>query len=118
MDLGSIFIGALLFALVIFLVAQPLIEQRGVREKRVTRTDALLAERETILDALRDLDFDHAMGKLTTEDYTPQRLQLVARGAAVLRELDTLGVTTAASAEDEIERAVAARRKGKPHARR
>lgn len=119
MDIGSIFIGLALLALVAFVVAQPFLENQGVRERPVTQAEALTAEREQVLDALRDLDFDHAMGKLADEDYTPQRARLLARGVELLKQLDA--VTAAAPArpgaaealDDQLERAVAARRKAR-----
>ncbi|MDW8327608.1 MAG: zinc ribbon domain-containing protein, partial [Anaerolineales bacterium] len=95
---------------VAFFVLQPFLEQRALREKRVTEVEALNAEREALLIALRDLDFDHATGKITTEDYAPQRAELVARGVAVLKRLDELGASAPASLDDEIEQAIARRR--------
>ena len=112
MDIGSLLLGLALFLLVAFIVARPILEQQGVREKEISRADQLAAERDSLLNALRDLDFDHATGKIGDEDYAPQRAQLVAQGVAVLKQLDALGSNRgAASADDEIERAVAARRK-------
>ncbi len=108
MDLGSLLLGLALLLLVAFIVARPLIEGRRLDEAGPTPADDLLAEREGILAALRDLDFDHAMGKIADEDYAPQRAQLVARGVEALKQLERLGV------EDAIEQAIAARRKARP----
>jgi hypothetical protein len=119
MDLGSLLLGLALLLVVAFIVARPLIEKRGLREKEFGPADRLLAQRETVLNALRDLDFDHTTGKITAEDYAPQRAELVAQGVAVLKQLDELGVApngASASADDEIERAVRARRKVAPRA--
>jgi hypothetical protein len=129
MEIGSIFVGLALLAVVAFVLAQPFIENQGVRESQVTQADALAAEREQVLDALRDLDFDHAMGKLAAEDYTPQRTQLMARGVELLKQLDAVaprdGERRAAplpvngapdGLEAQMERAVAARRKSAPAA--
>jgi hypothetical protein len=114
MDFGSILIGLALLAAVAFIVARPLLEQRGLpREKTLTPADQLVDQREHILSALRDLDFDHATGKIADEDYTPQRAQLVAEGVAVLKQLDALGFSEN-HMDDEIERAVAALRARKP----
>jgi hypothetical protein len=110
MDIGSVLIGMALLVGVAFFVLQPFLEQRTLREKRVTEAEALLAERESLLIALRDLDFDHATGKITTEDYTPQRAELMARGVAVLKRLDALGASAPASFDEEIEQAIARRR--------
>jgi hypothetical protein len=122
MDIGSLLLSLALLLLVGFIVARPILERRGAREKEISRADQLAAERESLLTALRDLDFDHATGKIGDEDYAPQRAQLVAQGVAVLKQLDGVlskskeAFSPAAgegtvSAEDEIERAIAARRK-------
>lgn len=51
--------------------------------------DRTLNERhEQILSALRDLDFDHEVGKLTAEDYGLLRQSLLAEAVAVLTQLD------------------------------
>jgi len=119
MDIGSLLVGLALLAVVAFIVAQPFLDNQGVRERQISTVEALQAERDTVLDALRDLDFDQTMGKLTLEDYTPQRARLVARGVELLKQLDAAVAVAApaangeaASLEDQIERAVAARRQG------
>lgn len=53
------------------------------------RADETLNERhEQILSALRDLDFDHELGKVTGEDYGLLRQSLLAEAAVVLTQLD------------------------------
>ncbi|MEA3351367.1 MAG: zinc ribbon domain-containing protein, partial [Chloroflexota bacterium] len=49
---------------------------------------ALLAERDRIVNALSELDFDHDLGKIPEADYPPQRKQIVRCGAEVLRQID------------------------------
>lgn len=111
MDFTSILLGLALLASVAFAVAYPFITRRGLRDERPSTTEGLLAEREAILLALRDLDFDKTVGKLAPEDYAAQRAELVARGVAVLKQLDALGLSEAAASVDEgIEQAVARRR--------
>lgn len=111
MDIGSLLLGLALLGIVGFIVAQPILERRGLNARTITPTDRLIAERESVLNALRDLDFDHATGKLTTEDHAAQRGELVARGAAILKELDALSATeTADTPEDALEAAIRARR--------
>jgi hypothetical protein len=109
MDIGSILLGVALLLVVAFVVARPLLDQAGAAEREPGPADALLFERERVLMALRDLDFDHAMGKTLDDDYAAQREQLLAQGAAVLKQLDSLapGVASADTADDEIEQAVA-----------
>lgn len=43
---------------------------------------------EQIISALRDLDFDHEVGKVTAEDYNLLRQSLLAEAATVLTQLD------------------------------
>jgi hypothetical protein len=116
MDLGSILLGAALLIVVAFIVARPLLDRAGARDRAPGPAEALLFERERLLTALRDLDFDHATGKLVEEDYSAQRAQLVAQGAEVLRQLDALGPAPDGDArprvdhDSEIEQAIARRR--------
>lgn len=111
MDITSILIGLALLALVAFGVAYPFIQRRGLREEYTTTAESLLAEREAALAALRDLDFDKTVGKVTPEDYAAQRAGLVARGVAVLKQMDAVGLSGAETSVDEaIEQAVARRR--------
>lgn len=111
MDIPSILIGLALLALVAFGVGYPFIERRGLREAHATTAESLLAAREAVLAALRDLDFDRAVGKVLPEDYAAQRAELVARGVVVLKQMDALGLSGAEATVDEaIEQAVARRR--------
>jgi predicted RNA-binding Zn-ribbon protein involved in translation (DUF1610 family) len=120
MDIGSILIGLALLIAVAFIVAQPLIEPRRRQVAEKGEADRLRQQRDQLLVALRDLDFDHALGKIQTEDYTPLRAELVAEGAAVLKRLDALGQSQPQAGSPDldakIEQAIAARRKARPAA--
>ena len=115
MDIGSLLLGLALLLGIAFIVARPLLEQSAPPEAPARPADDLVSHREQVLTQLRDLDFDHAMGKINQEDYTAQRAQLVAEGVAILKQLDALGVGQPASAQpaaglapdDAIEAAVA-----------
>jgi cytochrome c-type biogenesis protein CcmH/NrfG len=48
----------------------------------------LRAEKDTLLQAIKDLDFDQASGKLSNEDYSAMRSKYEMRAMAVLQELD------------------------------
>jgi hypothetical protein len=48
----------------------------------------LRAEREAVLQATRELDFDFQTGKLVKEDYHRQRESLIQRGVEILRQLE------------------------------
>lgn len=76
---------------------------------------SLLAERDRTLNALQELDFDYALGKVPEEEYPAMRAELMTKGASVLRALDAfetseLGLPARVSAEERLEQAVAARR--------
>jgi hypothetical protein len=112
MDLGSFLIMIGLMLAVAAFLARPLVENRAeVVNAGDPRHSALQAERDSILTMIREIEMDHAMGKIGADEFQEQRAVLVARGAAVLRELDALGGASAAGSVDAaIEAAVAARR--------
>jgi hypothetical protein len=72
---------------------------------------ALLARRDHVLSQLADLEMDMEQGKLIQTHYQTQRQELLAQGAEVLRQIDALEQASpelkTASADDEIEAAVA-----------
>jgi hypothetical protein len=91
MDIGAILlIIALLVAVGLFLAA-PLIggAGRGVTPES-QEASTLMAERDRVIAALRELDFDFQLGKVPTEDYPPQRTDLLEKGADILRKLDAI----------------------------
>lgn len=109
-------IGVALLVVVAVLVLRPVMQPRMTAELPVTEIDALVARRDGIVAALRDLDFDYATEKITEEDFQTQRTVLMAEGVTVLKQLDTMGVTSPETTlksdelEKAIERAVTARR--------
>jgi len=124
MDIGALFLLLALLILVALFVSRPFLERQpaaSLQEEHVT--SSLLAERDRILTALQELDFDHALGKIPAEDYPLQRNILLQRGAAILRQLDALTPSPFAkhpggapasgrgeSAEERLEATVATRR--------
>lgn len=111
MDLGAIFLLLGVLIVVAMFVARPFM----VRENRLTTEEqtisVLMAERDRILSALQELDFDYAMGKIPGEDYPSERGDLVQRGADVLRQLDEFQPPLATgTTESRLEAAIAARR--------
>ncbi len=62
----------------------------------------LLAERDAILAALRDLHLDHETGKVTEGEYQVLRLALLAEAARVLRATEELERELELSIEQEI----------------
>jgi cytochrome c-type biogenesis protein CcmH/NrfG len=53
----------------------------------------LRAEKDTLLGAIKDLEFDLASGKLSDEDYSAMRSKYEAQAMAVLQELDAQEAT-------------------------
>ncbi len=120
-DLGSIFLVVALALLVSLFISRPFFSRaasaRLVEAKRQANTQAdhersaLLAERDRLLTALQELDFDNALGKIPAEDYPAQRAELLHAGAEVLRKLDQFEQSSSGgSAEDRMEQAAAAQR--------
>jgi hypothetical protein len=81
---------------------------------------SLEAQRESLYTQIKELDMDHATGKVNDEDYAPMRAELVAQAAAVLKQLDGVATTSStptpatspvAAQTDEVEAMIAARRK-------
>jgi anion-transporting ArsA/GET3 family ATPase len=116
MDIGSIlFLLALLILLGLF-IARPFFDRgapASVQEDDKTEHEisALLAEQDRVLNALQELDFDHALGKIPKDEYPAQRNLLLQQGAEVLRQLDEYGAVMPGNDLDErVEAAIAERR--------
>jgi rubrerythrin len=113
MDIGAILlIVALLLGVGLYLAA-PLMDNRIRRAPEGNQEiSSLMAERDRVINALQELDFDFRLGKIPEEDYPSQRTDLLQKGAEVLKKLDAL--TSAKSGdndfENRLEKAVAARR--------
>jgi len=121
MDLGSIFLVLALLIVVVLFISRPFFGLKPIPENTLVNQEehdvsALLADRDQVLDALQELDFDHALGKIPEEEYPAQRKILLDRGANILRELDAhqdTSTSTQESANDvdaRLEAAIAARR--------
>lgn len=112
MDIGSILLLLALCILVMLFIARPLLEPK--RSVIITTEHDLshwLAERDRALNALQELDFDYALGKIPEEDYPATRAWLVQSGTEILRKLDELQPNEAAGSNiDRIEAAIASRR--------
>jgi hypothetical protein len=116
MDIGSIFLILGLLVLVGVFVSRPFFERGSGYEETLSDQEehdmsTLLAERDRVINALQELEFDYAVGKIPEEDYPAQREALVIRGADVLRQLDEYQPQPSEGvAEDRVEAAVEARR--------
>ncbi len=118
MTLGIV-VGLLIVLLVAAWALRPLVAARRLRLAPAAAEESLafenlLFQRESLLEALRDLQMDQAMGKLSAEDFATLDASYRAQAIAVLQQLDTLGAGEAEEATDAldlwIEQAVAAAR--------
>ncbi|MBP7687944.1 MAG: zinc-ribbon domain-containing protein [Thermoflexales bacterium] len=119
MQIIAILIGLVLLAAIAFYVSRPIVQHR--RSSADTTVMATLeAQRDAVYSQIRELDMDHATGKMNDEDYHQSRTDLVAQAANLLKQID--GVLSAPSApasiatatlpaSDDVEALIAARRK-------
>ena len=107
MTTGSILLGAALFILTALYVARPFLQAPPPPTRRSTRLNQL-ALKESLLEQIRQLEFDHETGKVPTEVYAEQRQVLVTEAAQVLHTLDQS--YQAEDVDAAIESAVASRR--------
>src|SRR5688572_21574444 len=113
MEISAIFLVLAVLTLVgMYLYAPFTARIPRVRQNESHEVSALKAERDRVIDSIRELDFDHSLGKIPAEDYPVQRAALLQKGADVLRKLDELApaATLARDAELRIEKAAAASR--------
>lgn len=129
MELGAIFlILAVLILIGMYLYAPFMSRGRNAATIETHEISSLMAERDRVINALQELDFDFNLGKIPAEDYPTQRASLLQKGAEILRKLDEFAPTPnltpspfaghprgapkrrGESVEDRIEKAVAARR--------
>jgi rubrerythrin len=113
MDLAALFFLLAVVVLVGLYVARPFMVKS--KRARVAVEDheysSLLAERDRLINALRELDFDQSLGKVPEAEYPLQRAELRSKAAEVLRAIDQREQTQSAqTAEDRLEAAIAARR--------
>jgi hypothetical protein len=119
MSLPGLIAAFALTALVILLIAAPFLRRKPAPTAEVTaglQRERVLAYYERVLRNIRDLDEDHALGKLDEADYQRDRALWAERGVQALKLLDTLdaggvGVTPsgdAAEVDAAVERAIQA----------
>jgi hypothetical protein len=112
MDIGSIFLILAVLIPVVIYIARPLMERKSTAVT-VEEHDysALLAERDRVLNALQELEFDHTLGKIPESQYPLQRNNLMRYGAEILRQIDEYeGLPIESTPDDRLEDAIADRR--------
>ncbi len=111
MDFGSFLLILGLLILVGLYISKPLLERTAtVVSAEEQELSALQAERDRILTALQELDFDHTLGKIPDESYPSQRNMLLQKGAAVLRQIDEFHGGSGVDVDGRLEAAIADRR--------
>lgn len=96
----SILIVLLVIGIIIF-IAYPLFARSA--EKLADTPDALealVAQRDSTYDAIRDLDFDFQLGKLSQNDYNALREKYKIRAAQILQRIDALTNATGVHSKD------------------
>lgn len=96
MDIGALLIILALLVLVGLFISRPLLEKSSNYQTAGAtpagasgdQQSTLLAERDRIINTLKELDFDHALRKIPDSEYKIQREALVKQGAHVLQELE------------------------------
>lgn len=70
---------------------------------------ALEREKSLVLRSIKDLEFDHAMGKVSDKDFAEMGARLRARAAGLIRQLDA-GTSYRQAIEAEVEKRVHAKK--------
>ena len=105
MQISSILIGFLLFGASVAYVILPFLRKPKKAASLLTHSVDLPGQREVVLSALRDLDFDFKTGKIGDEDYHSLREQLLVEAARHMQEEK--------KSEDLLEQMIQARRTAK-----
>jgi len=77
MQISTLLIGIVLLVVAVYFVSRPFLE----KDKKAAASSVQHGQREAVLSALRDLDFDFKTGKISEEDYQPLRAQLMVEAA-------------------------------------
>jgi len=87
--IGSILFGLILLILLILFLLRPFMKASPEIEA-VSKRQELTTRKETVLEAIRTLDFDHDTGKIPDQEYEHQRSLLMIEAVAALKALDEL----------------------------
>jgi hypothetical protein len=127
MNIGSIFLLSAILIIVVFIILRPFYspqKENIIQSGTVTQHtySSLLAEKERLLNAIQEMEFDHDAGKIPDDIFPEQRLTLMRETAVVLEEISrinpallqqTNGSTSASATQmpyDDLEEIIAKRR--------
>ena len=83
------------------------------------RTRAALEREKTLaLRAIKELEFDHAMGKVSDQDFAEMGARLRARAAGLMRQLDAGASYSRRRSSAKLTRRARSRRRGRAAGRR
>ncbi|MBK9750178.1 MAG: hypothetical protein IPO91_25860 [Chloroflexi bacterium] len=88
MSIEGVVFGLFMIAVVALLIALPLFSRPQTDQLADKQRERLQLYYERVLRNLRDLDEDHALGKIEDDAYGAERALWVDRGVQVLKALD------------------------------
>lgn len=94
MDAGAVLIGVALLVISIPFVAEPFWSK--IEPDSYPETFSSTGDRQAVLSALRDLDFDYRVGKVNDVDYSILRARLLMQAAALVQESEAIEAEMAA----------------------
>jgi len=113
MDPSAVVLALAILVVVGWVLIQPLFRPARRNLAAPTEISSLETQVDQIVDRMRQLDFDHALGKVAQEEYSPRRAELLRQETQLLQELDRERCRVARSRsqqEEALEREIAARR--------
>jgi uncharacterized membrane-anchored protein YhcB (DUF1043 family) len=112
-DPSALVVALAVVIMVGWVLIQPLVRPVRGGSAAPREISSLEAQVDQVVDMMRELDFDHALEKISGEEYLPRRAELLARGTELLKELDRqrrLVAQLQSQQEESLEREIAARR--------
>ncbi len=85
-------------------------------KKRENRQESLQRRKEDVYEAIKEMDFDYGMGKISEDDYNELKSQYKAKAVEIIKDLD--GVGGGDDVDKAIEREIQELRKKKPSKRK
>ena len=106
-----IVLAILLTAAALLAVAYPILSKGSSTKPAATAQeslDELLGQRDAAMQALRELNFDHRMGKISDDDFVVFELNLKQHAAETLRALDQWEAQADDALDQSLEREISA----------
>lgn len=81
-------------------------DKKNYTEKRKSDLQLLEENKLELYSAIKEIEFDHGLGKLTDEDYKELRRSYIYEAAKVVRKIEELSHKNNLSIEDKIEQEI------------